>query len=640
MAAVSKQASYTARLRYWLENLLAQGTLAQVGILSLFSGCVVLLAVMVVVRWEVHPLGQPALGFWDALWIAMAHVLDGGTMGNDTSGAEFRGIMFTLTLLGLLVVSSLIGLLTTGLVGKLDELRRGRSTVMERDHTLVLGWSPAVFTIVSELVVANEHRRRPAIVILADRDKLAMEDELRAKVPRRGNTRVICRTGSPIDLDDLAIVSPNDARSIIILGPDGEDGDTQVIKTILALVNGPDRKAEPYHIVAEIREPKKREVAQLVGGSEVEVILASEVITRLTVQTCFQSGLSNVYQELFDFDGDEIYLHEEPLLVGHTFQEALNAFERSSVIGVRYVDGRIELNPPMATVLQGGDKLFAIARDQKSVQLTQLAAPPVDEAVIVAGERKGKPGPRRTLILAWNHRVPFIIREMDYYVEAGSEVTVVADLAEPEQVLKNLEPFLHNQKVSFWRGDTTDRNILEALDLYTYHHVIVMGYSEHLGLEEADARTLVTLIYLRDLVEASRAKVSIVTEMLNVRNRELARVTKVDDFIVSTKLVSLIMSQVSENKHLNAVFADLLDAEGQEIYLKYAEDYVKTSAPVNFYTVVAAAAQRGEVALGYRRLAPEFRGGPMDGVVVNPDKAHMVALRPDDRIIVLAEGGA
>jgi hypothetical protein len=372
----------------------------------------------------------------------------------------------------------------------------------------------------------------------------------------------------------------------------------------------------------------------------VELVLSSEVVSRITVQTCLHSGLSVVYTELFDFDGDEIYLHEEPLLVGRTFADALKAFQSSAVIGMRYADGRIELNPPMDTVLAKGDKLFAIARDQKSVELTHLVPPPVDLAAVVEGQRKGKPGPRRTLILAWNHRVPFIIREMDYYVEPGSEVTVVADVPEPATALPHLEAFLHNQKVSFWRGDTTDRNILEALDLYTYHHVIVMGYTEHLGLEEADARTLVTLLYLRDLVEKTNAKVNIVTEMLNVRNRELAKVTKVDDFIVSTKLVSLIMSQVSENKHLNAVFADLLDAEGQEIYLKYAEDYVETSAPVNFYTVVEAAARRGEVALGYRRLSPEFRGGPMDGVVVNPDKAQLVALRPDDRIIVLAEGGA
>ena len=50
--------------------------------------------------------------------------------------------------------------------------------------------------------------------------------------------------------------------------------------------------------------------------------------------------------------------------------------------------------------------------------------------------------------------------------------------------------------------------------------------------------------------------------MLDLRNRELAEVTQADDFIVSDQLISLMLAQVAENKHLNAVFADLFDPRG------------------------------------------------------------------------------
>ena len=50
--------------------------------------------------------------------------------------------------------------------------------------------------------------------------------------------------------------------------------------------------------------------------------------------------------------------------------------------------------------------------------------------------------------------------------------------------------------------------------------------------------------------------------MLDLRNRALAEVTRADDFIVSDRLVSLLMAQVAENPQLNAVFADLFDAGG------------------------------------------------------------------------------
>ena len=104
---------------------------------------------------------------------------------------------------------------------------------------------------------------------------------------------------------------------------------------MLAITNNPNRRAEPYHIVAEIREPKNMDVARMVGKDEVELVLVGDLISRIIAQTCRQSGLSVVYTELLDFGGDEIYFHEEPALVGKTFGEALLAYEDSAVIGLR-----------------------------------------------------------------------------------------------------------------------------------------------------------------------------------------------------------------------------------------------------------------------------------------------------------------
>ena len=91
--------------------------------------------------------------------------------------------------------------------------------------------------------------------------------------------------------------------------------------------------------------------------------------------------------------------------------------------------------------------------------------------------------------------------------------------------------------------------------------------------------------------------------MLDIRNRQLADITSANDFIVSDKLVSLLMSQVSENKYLMRVFEDLFDADGSEIYIKPAKEYVKTGVPVNFYTVLESAAAKNEVAIGYRIMS-------------------------------------
>ena len=248
-----------------------------------------------------------------------------------------------------------------------------------------------------------------------------------------------------------------------------------------------------------------------------------------------------------------------------------------------------------------------------------------------------QPAPERTLVLGWNKRAPTIVTELDSYVPPGSQITVVADHLGGEADLQQRCPSLRNQTCVYQQGDTTDRPLLDALGIETYDHVILLCYSDDLSVQQADARTILTLLHLRDIAERSGNTFSITSEMLDPRDRELAEVAQADDFIVSDRLVSLMLAQVSENKALNAVFADLFDAEGAEIYLKPLRDYVSVAAPSNFGTVVEAARRRGETAIGYRIAAKGSDKANQYGVVINPPKSAPVTFAEGDRVIVLAE---
>jgi hypothetical protein len=121
-----------------------------------------------------------------------------------------------------------------------------------------------------------------------------------------------------------------------------------------------------------------------------------------------------------------------------------------------------------------------------------------------------------------------------------------------------------------------------------------LGYSDLLPAQPADTRILVALLHLRKVAENTGKRVSVVSEMIDVRNRELAEVTRADDFVVSNKLVDLMLAQASENEYLSAIFDDLLDEKGSEIYMRLAADYVTTDKPVTFYTVAEAARRGGD----------------------------------------------
>lgn len=631
-----KKPTFKQRFQYWFDNYMSRGPIAMIGGLAVLSLVIIFVAAAIIRIGAIAMDGESAPTFGEAAWMSLMRTLDAGTMGGDT-GPGFRIVMLLVTIGGIFIVSTLIGILSNGLEERIEQLRKGRSLVLENDHTLILGWTPQIFTIISELVAANESRKSGAvIVVLADQDKVEMEDAINERIPDTKNTRVICRSGSPMDMTDLEIASPHTARSIIVLA-DGEDPDTYVIKSVLAITNNPNRRSEPYHIVTQIRDPQNMDVIKLLSENDtVQPILTTDLIARVVAQTSRQSGLSVVYTELMNFGGDEIYFKQEPNLSGKTYGDALLAYDTSTVMGIRRADGSILMSPAMDTRIEPGDSIFAIAEDDDKIQLSNSRLS-LEENLIQRSRNSSKPKPERGLILGWNRSGSIIVRELDNYVAKGSELLVVSEINGLERHIQREVGKLKNQKLKVMEGNIRDRALLDELGVTEYDHVIVLAYS-HLDVQEADAITLVTLLHLRDIAEKDETPFSIISEMLDLRNRELAEAAKVDDFIVSEHLVSLMLAQLSENAELKDVFADLFDPEGAEVYLKPIGEYVVTGQPVTYYTVVEAAKRRGETAIGYRIMSENHNAEKAYGVHTNPRKSEKVTFKSEDKLIVISEG--
>ncbi|MBK7994157.1 MAG: NAD-binding protein [Blastocatellia bacterium] len=562
--------------------------------------------------------------------------MDAGTIGGDDGNWMFLSAMLATTFGGIFIFSTLIGLLTAGIESQIEKLQKGRTLVVENNHTVILGWSAHVFTIISELIVASTNQKYSCVVILADKDKMEMIDEIRNKIGKNtGKLRIVCRTGNPMDILDLELVNLPGSKSIIVLGAEGDEQDAQVIKTLLAITNNPNRRKTPYHIVVELHNPRNNDIIGIIGANEIEVVQSEDIIARITAQTCRQSGLSVVYTDLLDFGGDEIYFQQEPKLVGKTFSDSLLLYNKAAIIGLQYKDNSVALNPPHNTVIKDGDKVIAIAEDDDKVIFSGLSIK-IAEDVIVKGKKK-EINPERTIILGWNKRASKIINELDNYVAQGSSLLVVAEIAEAEEEINQDCSELKNQTVSFRLGDTTDRFLLDELQMQSFNQIIVLCYSEYKDAQKADACTLMTLLHLRDIESKSKSNFAIVSEMMDVNNRELAKATNADDFIVSDRLISLLLTQISENKYLNPIFADIFDQDGSEISMKLANEYVLAGKKIDFYTVVESARRRGHIAIGYRIAAESQNADKAYGVRLNPDKSELVTFTEEDSIIVIAE---
>jgi voltage-gated potassium channel Kch len=625
----TRRAGLRERLSYRFDRFMERGTVALIAGLFVVSLAIILgvVLVMVLVR------GDDGRDPIQLIWMATMRTLDAGTMGGDEGSAGFLFGMLAVTVGGIFVISTLIGILSNGLQDRLGALRKGRSRVLEQDHVLILGWSQQVFAVISELIEAGAGRRQTAIVVLADRDRVEMESAIRERVALPRRVRVVCRSGRSTSLTDLRIANPDEARAIVVLQPEGDDPDVDVLKTILALTGRPDRRQEPYRIVAEVRDQASVSIARLIAGDQVHLLLADDLISRIIAQTCRQSGLSAVYLDLLDFAGHEFHVADLPELSGVTFGDAVARVTGGIPAGL-VREGRAQLCPPPSQVIRPGDRLVVLAEDHGSAKGGSAPAAVEHDAIVSAVTRDAPP--ERTLILGWNRRGTAIIRELDEYVAEGSEVIAVSPL--PRVVVEVGEiAGLRNLRAEGRPGNTTSRAVLDELDVASYNHVIVLCESDDREPEMADARTLLTLLHLRDIGAAAGRTFSIVSEMLDERDRELAEVARADDFIVSARVLSLLLAQIAETPELADVFRDLFDADGAEVYLRDVADYVVPDREIGFATLQAAAQARGEVALGYRILARANDKAAGYGVVLNPGRDTRIAFSRGDRVVVLAE---
>jgi voltage-gated potassium channel Kch len=630
-----EKVTFRQRISYAFDNIMTKGTLSLIAGLAILSVLVVLFISLVALIFGIGPEGATKVNFISSFWMSLMRTLDPGTMGDD-QGWTFRMLMLLVTIFGILMVSTLIGIVSRGILDRVENLRKGRSFVIEQNHVLLLGWSSKIFTIISELVIANENQKNPCIVILAEKDKVEMEDEIKTKVGSTKNTKIICRSGNPIDIEDLYIVNPFETKSIIILDQENENSDSQVIKTILAITSNPGRRSAPYHITAEIKEEKNLEVAKMVGKDEVELILSDMFIAWIMVQTGRQSGLSVVYTEFMDFDGDEIYFNEEKKLIGKQFGEALFAYKDSTVMGLQLASGEVILKPDFETLIKEGDKIIAVTEDDDTMIVSKDLDYPINHDAITSPAILDR-NPERILMLGWNKRSPVLINELDKHVMDGSLLKVVVNHGYARKQIKKITPSLTSLQVEFIEEDTTDKYLLTSLDPPSFDHIILQSEYEDVGVQQADAQTLVTLLHLRNISTSSDKDLNIVSEMLDNQNRRLAEVTNADDFIVSDNVLSLLMSQVSENKYLMDVFYKLFGSKESGVYIKPVTGYLNLGQPVNFYTVLESARQQKEVALGYRIMARKNDENLAHGVVVNPLKTEMISFSKEDKIIVLSD---
>lgn len=632
-APKATKVSFWTRLRYNFDNSIAK---SGAFVAWMFAAMVVLSIVLVFVKYALYavpllysgdPLTPPD---FETFWGSFATFLGHG--GEATWADRILGVLqwaVTITIAG-----SVTGFIVGAIQRTFATLRKGKSAVIDGNHTLILGWSERVFPILKELAVANENVRKPRVVIFANKSRDFMEDQIETKAEGLGKMKVLTRTGEPDLPADLKRANVSAAKSIIILD-DNSSGDASVVSTVLA-VKSVNANAN-IRIIAEVDDANTAEALQRATNGQVISVRSHDVIARVTAQASRQPGLAAVTLDLLDFDGDEIYFANVPALAGKTYADAVLAFNQASVIGLVNDKGVAKVNPKMSTKLTANTQVIAIAEDDDKVVYTGVREDIANKKYSARKAITRKP--EHLLVIGWSAMGRSIVGELAGYLPKGSTVHIVAQKKYvKEDDLKNLR-FGTNIKVTHAavKGDIDE--LIAAASAKKYNEVIVLGYREAISQSEADAQTLLTMLQMNQLfaeqgngVEPTR----LVAEILDGSKTELARVAAVDDLVVSDNLAALLIAQVSENPALAPVFDDLFDSDGAALNVKPIDHYVPLGKEIEYAELVAIGRSHGESVIGYR-IAKNAKDDASTGVRLNPVKTTKLKPAEGDSLIVIGD---
>lgn len=549
--------SLKERFNYWFDNRMSKGLLGFIRVLIIASVMLAVLIAALTVMLGFDGDSDHAGVFWDSI----ATVISAEIPYFDDGNWGYLILMSVNAIAGMLFTSVLIGIITSAIEEKLTDLKRGNSAVIESDHIVVLGFHPGEYTLLNQLILAAEGA--PTCIVLgSDLERETAEELLRGNLSVPGNIRIIYRTvdiTDPVMLRKCAITT---CRTVIV--SPGEDA--QIIKTILAVSRLlQDEHVTDVRINAILATNYYLFPKSLADAHNISIIKTNEILAKIIAHSCTQTGLSETFREVFNFEGSEFHIMSCPELEENTFDQAMIRLDNAVPSGI-YRDHHAILNPPADFRIQAGDQLIIFSETKNSAVLRDLPDLPAHNhdhtPPTTVCQHIG------VLVIGHNDTLPIILRELPENVASAylpEPVMNTAYLAQCQAVAAR-----RNLQLHYYDENPDCEDAVVRLAQRAAHIVILSDHNK--TAEEADMEAMFLLLNFRDVRFRQNLHFNITVEMCTEHNQRLASGNDHTDFLVSSSMSSLFLAQLAENPELIEVFRDLLDNEGTELYLKNAGD--------------------------------------------------------------------
>jgi hypothetical protein len=622
----------------------------------------------------------------EILWMSWGQLSGtGGSPDGWLWSTRFIGVVNAF--MGMFVFSLICAFIEEAINAKLEDLRKGRSKVIEKGFSLIIGWSDRILPLCMQLCLANESDCGGTIVILADVDKEEMDAFIQDNLSEseRFGSRIVTRRGQPIDIFSLRKVNAMEAHSIVCLSVefDPDEADAQACRTVLALTGAlVEFGGIQGHVVVELRDVDNEDIVRLgiqnfdEARHLVKPIVANDLTGRLMIQCALEPNLARVFTHILEFAGNEFYFKEWPQLVRRRFADVCFMFNDAVPLGIKLAeeirevsdDGTVSylsviVNPPGDQVIEDGDQIIVIAEDNDTYEPGMMnMVDPGPTPDVAEPERS----PQNILLIGFRRDLDDMINEINEWVAPGSKVHLFNDTPVDKrmQILEagGLKESLPNITIEHTVGNPIFYKDVVKVEPQTRTATIILTekVEDRDGLS-SDSRTLVTSLLVRHLQKLEygphemATKCKLVCEIMDPRTENLLSMASANDFICANNFVSMALGQISEEAGTHTLIYELFNPEGSEMHIKPIYLYTEHGSTLSFWELVAKARTRAEICLGYylkgstsvervgdRPTAKEWNAGgnypPYDDITLNPfKKEERITFWEGDMVIVLSE---
>ena len=544
----------------------------------------------------------------NARWMISPNSL---TLLNVGDNRMMMVLAIIIVILGMILFSgAIIATVTTALRTFIDKKSKAKGKIIVNNHFVILNWNSKVPEMIYNLMLKGFKKN---IVILSDRNKEYIEAELKSlfltnEVHTKIKANLIIKEGDSLLRGNLEDISIEEASQICVMARedmvDFDDdniinSDLLNLKIVLKL--GSFKLKNDCQIVVETQSDDTR--AQIEGLSKkittlkklnITPISFNKKIGQIIAQSLVMPHMSNLYSELFSFEGSEFY--------------------------------SIESNDEIESYLKSHNQSIPVYKEDKYL------------FVLAAGEEKLNDKRQQEYISP---------RKLEVNMVKGSaqiSIFIIGENSKTQFLLNSLERMQKSSDVEFkfkHYGKTETKELIEDVKVTEGLKKILILSDDKVASDSYDANVFVALIELSKVFPVTSEDISYTTELLDSRNLASVKDFNIQNTIISNKMMSLLITQLALNKKSKRFFEKILTistshrASDFDLIIHRVKRTVVIDKELKFESKAELLRTFYNTFEGTRILIGLIQDDQINLLDENQDEKKEIVVHPDDSFIYL-----